>query len=162
MPTGRPLLPIACAYGTLSHDLEVFHFFSAGFGHLAFLSSFLSVVSKNPSPCQVCNRLVLIFAYLIFSDCMDCLAKHGCPTCAVLNLHVCFPCWMFPADRTSPVRFLCHLKRVREQLYGPLAVVLKSRWGLGNGIEPRGVWPAASVVNFLQSSFSVPWPICPI
>ena len=121
----RRVLSTACAYGTFflvhAHGLEVFHFSFTGFGHL-LLSSFSSVVSSlNSSPYQVCNRLLWIFVYLIFCAWVICLAKHGRRTCAVLNLHVCFPCWMLPADRTSPVHVLCNVQRAHEHSHGRLS-----------------------------------------
>ena len=34
---------------------------------------------------MVCDRLVLVVAYLVFCACMDCLAQHGCPARSVLR-----------------------------------------------------------------------------
>ena len=91
----RPVLSIACAYGTFLYTpVSSKYFISSRRTSATFFLLSFSYPSSS-------HRLVLIFAQLIFCACMDCLAKHGCPTCAVLNLHVCFLLWMMPAARTS-------------------------------------------------------------
>ena len=126
-----PDLSTACAYGT---------FLYTPMASKCFIAS-RRASSNNSSTHLVCNRLVLILAYLIFCACMDCLAKHGC-----------IPSWMLPAARTSPVHFLRHLQRLREHSYGPLVKVPESTrveinhlhvvhvhqpWYLGHALNPR-------------------------